>query len=464
MARNISLVTRVARSAAVAASISALSAAVAASALGAFLLQKAEDRRLFEAARDLVFLLGDAPLSRDQIRAVVRHEHDETEHAGVRFTVSAADGAYIAGEPNGDLTPPDQCSTRRGDRLRICSVTSAAGLIVTAASLHTSQTFLFFVAALVALAFSGLVTWFWSRPMAKQAIAPFSRLRSRVAAVDVDVGGKADLGPAEYVIEVDELRATIGHLLERVGVALEQAQRFAANAAHELRTPLTAVRAELDLLAEAAAPAHDLAGDLAAARSKVADLIVLVEKLLVLATPKQIANEPNEVVSLRDVLEDVVRSLEPSQGRRVQMSDADALVRGDATLLASMFANALVNALKFGNEVRVELTLAERIVSVIIDDDGPGIPEADWERVFEPFYRDRSAQHRRQPGHGLGLALVRHIAESHGGGAFFRHPSRRGARLELLLPAMVDGVEADPDQCASSSGAPLVPTRFHSCR
>jgi signal transduction histidine kinase len=225
-------------------------------------------------------------------------------------------------------------------------------------------------------------------------------------------------------------------------VALEQAQRFAANAAHEIRTPLTAVRAELDLLAESAAPAHDLAADLSAARSKVADLILLVEKLLVLATPKQIANEPNEVVSLRDVLEDVVSGLEPDQVRRVQLSDADALVRGDATLLASMFANALVNALKFGNEVRVELTVKEGIVSVIIDDDGPGIAEADWERVFEPFYRDRSPQHRRQPGHGLGLALVRHIAESHGGGAFFQHPRQTGARLELVLPAMDDGPDA----------------------
>jgi signal transduction histidine kinase len=434
MARDISLVTRVARSAAVAASISALSAAVATSSIGAFMLQKAEDRRLFEAARDLVFLLGDAPLSREQIRAVVRRERDETEHAGVRFTVSSADGTAIAGELNGELTPPDHCSTRKGDRLRICSVTSALGLIVTAASLHTPQTFLFFLAALVALALSGLVTWFWSRPMARQAIAPFSRLRLRIAAVDVDVGGDADLGAAEHVIEVDELRATIGRLLERVGVALEQSQRFAANAAHELRTPLTAVRAELDLLAEGATPGHDLAGDLSAARSKVADLILLVDRLLVLATPKRVANEPNEIVSLRDVLEDVVRDLEPDQVRRVQMSDADALVRGDATLLASMFANALVNALKFGDQVRVELTVAEHIVSVIIDDDGPGILKADRERVFEPFYRDCSGQHSRQPGHGLGLALVRHIAESHGGAALFRQPRGRGARLELLLP------------------------------
>jgi signal transduction histidine kinase len=436
MVRNVSLVTRVARSAAVAASTSALLAAVATSALGAFLLQKAEDRRLFEAAGDLVFLLEQAPLEKERIRATVLHEHEETEHAGIRFTVSEVSGAFIAGELHIDRVTPDRCSTRWEDRLRICSVATSGGVVVTAASIHSPQTVLFLIAGLVALAFSGLVTWFWSRPMARSAIAPFSRLRSRVAAIDVDVGGKAELGAIEHVIEVDELRSTIGHLLERVGIALDQAQRFAANAAHELRTPMTAVSAELELLGEHPSLPREVAGQLTTAQSKVADLVMLVEKLLVLATPKRTAHEPNEVVSLRDVMEDVVRTLAPAQASKVHLSDADALVRGDAILLGSMFANALVNALKFGNEVRVDLSVADGFASITIDDDGPGLHEDEWERVFEPFYRDQGALRRRTPGHGLGLALVRHIAESHGGRAFFRARGGTGARLQVLLPEM----------------------------
>jgi signal transduction histidine kinase len=436
MVGNVSLVTRVARSAAVAASTSAFLAAVATSSLGSFLLQKAEDRRLFEASRDLVFLLGQEPLERDRIRAIVLHEHEETEHAGIRFTVSEMNGSFIAGDLHVDHVTPDRCSTRGEDRLRTCSVATGAGVIVTAASIHSPQTVLFFIAALVALAFSGLVTWFWSRPMARSAIAPFSRLRSRVAAIDVDVGGKAELGAVEHVIEVDELRTTIGHLLERVGIALDQAQRFAANAAHELRTPLAAVSAELELLGEHPSLPRDVAGELTTAQSKVADLVMLVEKLLVLATPKRIANEPNEIVSLRDVIEDVVRSLSPDQASKVHLTDADALVRGDAMLLASLFTNALVNALKFGNEVRVDLTVANGVASINVDDDGPGVDEADWERVFEPFYRGQGALRRRTPGHGLGLALVRHIAESHGGRAFFRPRGGAGARLQVVLPEM----------------------------
>jgi signal transduction histidine kinase len=309
-------------------------------------------------------------------------------------------------------------------------------VIVTAVSIHTPHSLPFVIAALVALAVCGLMTWVLTRPVISSVMAPFSRLRARVAAIDVDVDVKSDLGEPEHVTEVDELRATIGHLLERVGTALEQAQRFAANAAHELRTPLTAVRAELELLAEQPSLSHDISGNLAAARSRVADLVVLVERLLVLATPKRAGVEPNEIVSLRDVMEDVVRSLSIEQRGHVQLSEGDALVRGDPLLLESMFANALTNGLKFGTEVRVTLTVADGVASIRVDDDGPGLAEADWERVFEPFYRDHGALRRRQPGHGLGLALVRHIAESHGGSASFRRREGAGARLEVLLPEM----------------------------
>jgi signal transduction histidine kinase len=434
--RDVSLVTRVARTAAVAASASALVAAVATSTVGAFLLQQAEDRRLFEAGRDLVFLLGQGDVRRDRIEAIVVHEHAETQHAGIRFAVSDADGVFIAGERPGGHIAPDECSTRAEDRLRSCSVAAAGGVIVTAVSIHTPHTLPFVSAALVALAFCGLMTWVLTRPVVSSVMAPFSRLRARVAAIDVDVDLESDLGAPEHVVEVDELRATIEHLLGRVGTALEQAQRFAANAAHELRTPLTAVRAELQLLAEHASLSSDVSGDLATAQSKVGDLVVLVDRLLVLATPKRAAIEPNEIVSLRDVLEDVVRTLPAAQRSKVQLSEVDALVRGDRMLLESLFANALTNGLKFGDQVRVAMTLAEGVATITLDDDGPGLAEADWERVFEPFYRDPGALRRRQPGHGLGLALVRHIAESHGGSAGFQRREGPGARLQVQLPEM----------------------------
>jgi two-component system, OmpR family, sensor kinase len=436
MIRKVSLVTRVARSAAFAASLSALAAATATSTIGAILLQNAEDLRLVEAARDLEYLLGEGPLVPASVEAVVRHEHEETEHAGIHFTISGASGAFIAGEPTVIPVTPDECATRSRDRLRTCSVATGSGAIVTAAALTTPHTLLFIVAATIALVFAGLVTWFWSLPMARSALAPFARLQSKVAAIDVDAAATSDLGAAEHVIEVDALRSSVEHLLERVSAALDQSQRFAANAAHELRTPLSAVRAELDLLREHPSFPDGVAGQLATARAKVTDLVVLVDRLLALTTPKRSADAPGEIVSLRDVLEDVVRSLPPEQIANVELPEADALVKGDALLLSSLFTNALVNALKFGQRAHVDLSVVDGVASIIIDDDGPGLDEADWERVFEPFYRDGGAIRGRKPGHGLGLALVRHIAQVHGGSASFRPRSGTGARLQVLLPEL----------------------------
>lgn len=432
-----SLAVRVARSATLAAAVSALLAAVATSGVGGFLLQQEEDRRLLEAARDLVYLLGEGTKDPVQIALVLQHEHEETEHAGTRFRVSRRNGEFIAGELPGERVEPGRCSTRIADQLRICSVDAPDGTLVTAASAHVPHTTIFLIAALVASTFAGLVTWLWSVPMVRSAIAPLSRLRARLATIDVDVGDGADqLGGDERVVEVDELRGTIRQLLGRVGIALDQAQRFAANAAHELRTPLTAVRAELELFGEHPNVPAEIASNVATAQGKVADLIVLVERLLILAKPKQGPKTPNEVVSLHDVMEDVMRGLEPALAERASLADADALVRGDAMLLGTMFANALNNALKFGDRVVVSLTALDGEVCISIDDDGPGIDVPERERVFEPFYRGQGALRERQPGHGLGLALVRHIAESHGGSAAFEEPDRRGARLRIRLPEM----------------------------
>lgn len=430
-----SLVTRVARSAAMAASFAALLAAVATSSLGALLLQRAEDRRLREAAWVLATELGGEPLGIDRIRAVVRHEHEETQHASISFAVAAADGKLAAGDTPLLRPPVGACATDPAARLRACSVSSPGGLIVTAAAIQALETPLFLLAAMAAVAFTGAMTWWWSRPVARAAVAPLSRLRERVAAIDVERSADANLGSSEGVTEVDELRAALGQLIEGLSHALAHAQRFAGNAAHELRTPLTAVRAELDLLAEDQTPAVSPSDGLATVRTKVSELSALVERLLILAAPKSaMATLPTEIVSLRDVIEDVVRALPKEQQARVALPDTDALVRGDAVLLSTLFANGVSNALKFGQNARVGLSLAQGRAIVTIDDDGQGVDEASRERVFEPFFRGENALRRRVPGHGLGLALIRHVAESHQGHAHLGEHAGGGARLLIELP------------------------------
>jgi len=433
-----SVVGRVARSAALFASASALVAASLASVLGAYLLQRAEDRRLRESAFVLANELGAEPLSAGQIEVVVQDELEETRHAGTRFAVLGAQGAFVAGDAPLARPAIDACVTDEAAHQRACTIAGGGGRAVVAASAHTPETLPFLLAACVAVAFAGVATWLGSRPVARAAVAPLSRLRARLAALDAGSVAQAELGPDEQVLEVDELRATIAQLIARIGAALEQAQRFSANAAHELRTPLTAVRAELELLAERPALPADMHAPLGALRGKVSELARLVERLLILATPKRTREEPNEIISLRDVLEDVARALPADEQRRLNSCEHDALVRGDSVLLTTLFANGLGNALKFGHEVRVALSSSDQEAVVEIDDDGPGVASDARERVFEPFYREplycRPAGASRVPGHGLGLALIRHVAESHGGSARFVDKASPGARLQIRLP------------------------------
>jgi signal transduction histidine kinase len=409
---------------------------VLATVLAGFLLQEAEDRRLREAGVVLVNEIAIRHPNGVSLTEILKDEHEETRHAAMGFAVLEADRTFVAGDEHLDRPGRGRCKTDARGFLRACSVGPEGGLIVVAASSHTPQMLPFAFAALVAVAASGLMTWLSSRPMARAAVLPFSRLRARLAAIDVNTIIVADLGPDENVEEVDMLRATISQLIDRVGSALEQAQRFSSNAAHELRTPLTAVRAELELLAEHRALPEGWHEPVARLRGRVAELARLVEKLLVLAAPKRILEQVNEVVSLRDVLEDVVRGLVPEERRRIVLPTNDAMVRGDADLLVALFANGLSNALKFGNSVEVAMKSVAGEVVVDIDDDGPGVDGALRERLFEPFYRGADALRLRVPGHGLGLALVRHVAESHGGTAAFAERPGPGARLQIQLPEM----------------------------
>ena len=318
----------------------------------------------------------------------------------------------------------------------MCRHTAANGSIAVAASAHAMPTSLFALAACIAALLAGVVAWLVSRPISRLTIAPLSRLRTRLGLLNIDQGKPREFGPVENVLEVDQLRTTIEQLFDRVQRAIDQAQHFAANAAHELRTPLTTIRAELELLAEDSALSVEATANVVRVERKAAEMAILVDRLLVLATPKRTATEATEIVSLRDVIDDVIATLPSDERHRITMADADATVRGDAVLLTTLVSNALANALKFGNEIHVTILQAAGNATIHIDDDGPGIELADRARIFEPFFRTNEALRRRIPGHGLGLALIRHIAETHDGSAAFVNKPGRGARLAIEFPAM----------------------------
>lgn len=429
-----SIVRRVASGAALAASAAALVAALATIVFATLLLQRAEDRRLEEAAVTFATELGEDGRSIAAITEVHRDESEEMDHTGMLFAVYDARGSLLVGDRRVGLPAVAGCSTTNSSALRVCRAQSTNGHSAVVGAAHTPLTPLLAAAAILAALFAAALAWAASRPISRYVVAPLTRLRERIAQLDVDALSDADLGAEEHIVEVDALRGTIKQLTVRVERALSHAHRFAANAAHELRTPLTTVRAELELLAENITEPGAREGA-TVAQQKLAELSLLVERLLILSVPARSAADAHEVVSLRDLLEDVVQSLPNDDRARVEVSEGDALVRGDATLLGMMVANAIANGLKFGGAVTTEVSLVEGIAVLHVDDDGPGVEASERERAFEPFFRSSEALRRRIPGHGLGLALIRHIATTHGGSATLVDKQTQGARLEIRLPS-----------------------------
>jgi signal transduction histidine kinase len=118
----------------------------------------------------------------------------------------------------------------------------------------------------------------------------------------------------------------------------------------------------------------------------------------------------------------------------VERGEEKVILEGDPMALRRLFSNLLENAVKFGSRARARVFQADRYAVVEIDDDGPGIPATDMERVFEPFYRREPSRSRQTGGIGLGLAVVRTIARGHGGDVVLVNRVDGGLTARVQLP------------------------------
>ena len=145
-------------------------------------------------------------------------------------------------------------------------------------------------------------------------------------------------------------------------------------------------------------------------------------------------------MNLCDLVRDGVAEMaarHPERARDVELCAPDEiLVYGHPVLLAAALRNLLDNAFKFsmpGTPVRIAVAAREDVTTATVDDGGPGIPETERARVFDPFYRGAEARASRA-GFGLGLPILRRVARSHGGDVAVSASPQGGARFELMLP------------------------------
>jgi two-component system OmpR family sensor kinase len=268
-----------------------------------------------------------------------------------------------------------------------------------------------------------------------------------VAALSHEVDGRSDqeLRPIEAAHVPDEVRpfvVAINRLLARARTAMETQRRFVADAAHELRTPLTALSLQAERLAEATL-SPIAAERLQALRQGIERGRGMLEQLLALARA-QTHNEPAATaVSVQSIYRRVLEDLMPlAEAKRIDIGvegSQDAWVKANEIDLLTLVKNLVDNAIRYAPEGgRVDLsasTTPDREVALCVCDDGPGIPNEERSRVFDPFYRSLGST---QVGSGLGLSIVKAIADRYGARIllnFANHGQWSGLCVTVLLAA-----------------------------
>jgi signal transduction histidine kinase len=235
--------------------------------------------------------------------------------------------------------------------------------------------------------------------------------------------------------EIGRLAATMNRMLARLESARDSQRRFVSDASHELRSPITTIRqhAEVALAHPDRTTTTELADVVLAEELRIQRL---VEDLLLLARADEHVPPPRAPVDLDDLAFEEARRLRDTTSLQVDTSAVGAArVDGDVNALRRVLRNLGENAARHAR-TRIDITLADRGSDVVltVGDDGPGIPEAERQRVLERFVRLDESRSRDDGGSGLGLAIVDEVVRAHGGSASISPSPFGGTRVEVSLP------------------------------
>jgi two-component system, OmpR family, sensor kinase len=281
---------------------------------------------------------------------------------------------------------------------------------------------------------------------ARRAMSPVAQLTEAARAIERTRDPSLRIPKPIASDEVRELADTLEDMLRSLDsarsdteAALSRQREFVADASHELRTPLTAVLANLEILEE------DLAGDqretAAAALRSTRRMRRLVADLLLLARADAGREAPHAPVDLSSIVIEAAAELEPVAGdhRLIVEAPAGAIVDGARDELHRLALNLMDNALKHtgpGTAIHASVESEDETVVLVVEDEGPGVPPDIAPRIFDRFVRGASD---RGGSSGLGLSIVRAVAQTHGGDVTLADGEPgNGARFVVTLPATTE--------------------------
>jgi two-component system phosphate regulon sensor histidine kinase PhoR len=255
----------------------------------------------------------------------------------------------------------------------------------------------------------------------------------------LEVNAAAILDPA------GQLRGSVlvFHDLTRLKKLERTREEFVANVSHELRTPLSLIKGYAETLLDGAGQDPEVLSRFLQIIDRNAErLRLLIEDLLTISELESGRVKLEcQSIDLKPVIDKVLADYQAraaAKGTRLENRAPSLLVHADANRLEQVLSNLLDNAIKYGKPAG-NVTLQAQVtgsaqVEIAVHDDGPGIPPAALERIFERFYRLDKGRSRDQGGTGLGLAIVKHIVQSHGGKVWAESSPGHGAAFYFTLP------------------------------
>ncbi len=326
-------------------------------------------------------------------------------------------------------------STIVGGRVPVRILAGEPLVVVTRAESGVARAFLLAGIFVLALA---LLASYWAGARFSAPLRRMAAVAARVDAGDLHPRMSTDPGRQD---EIRVLADSFNHMLDRLADAFAAQREFVADASHELRTPLTVIRGQLEVLAAAQdVSQNDVRRVERLVLAEVARIGRLVDDLLLLAQSERMDFLLIEAIDLRAFVTELWDGVSATADRHVELGEVPSgLLRADPDRLAQALRNLARNAVEHtapgDGLVRLSVeSVAGRRIRFVIEDDGPGVPAEELERVFERFHRTDIARSRAAGGAGLGLAIVRAIALAHGGEVVARERAGGGARFELELP------------------------------
>ena len=272
------------------------------------------------------------------------------------------------------------------------------------------------------------IAWWFARRLAAP-FAAFARAAERLGrdpeAPPLEIGGTAEVRAAVAALNVMQLRLKryVTYRTTMIGAI-----------AHDLRTPLTRLRFRIEAVPD------DLRAKLAADIDEM-EAMVSATVAFVQDTTRPGSRTKIEVSSLVEtVMDEAAETGADAAVEQVTRTVVDA----DPIALKRLVSNLVNNALKFGTRARGRVFSESGMAIIEVDDDGPGVPESEIERVFEPFHRLEQSRSRETGGVGLGLAVVRAVARGHGGDVTLQNRPDGGLRARVSLPLALKATSRKP--------------------